>query len=80
MKFSVPVVKKKTVIKNGRTKNKKQQYFCKNCSKRFIENYTYNAYKNYIDNYIVVFTKEELGIRSIARVLKISATTLLKRK
>ncbi|RXM48288.1 IS1 family transposase [Flavobacterium sp. YO12] len=74
-----PHCKENKVIKNGTTKNKKQQYFCKNCHKRFIHNYTYNAYQNYIDNYIVIFIKEGLGIRSTARVLKISTTTLLKR-
>ena len=67
------------IIKNGTTKNKKQQYYCKNCNKRFIENYTYNAYLSDINNKIILFTKEGLGIRSTARILKISTTTLLKR-
>lgn len=74
-----PNCKENKIIKNGSTKNKKQQFFCENCSKRFIDHYTYNAYQNYIDKYIVIFVKEGLGIRSIARVLKISTTTVLKR-
>lgn len=67
------------IIKNGKTKTKKQQYFCKSCQKRFIEFYTYNAYQTDLNQQIIILTKEGLGIRSTARVLKISTTTLLKR-
>jgi IS1 family transposase/transposase-like protein len=66
-------------IKNGFTKTRKQQYCCKSCNKHFIGNYTYRAYEKDINEKIVIFTKEGLGIRSTARVLKISATTLLSR-
>lgn len=66
-------------VKNGTTKNKKQQYYCKQCGKRFIEYYTYCAYKPDTNKQIVMLTKEGLGIRSIARVLAVSATTILKR-
>lgn len=41
--------------------------------------YTYIAYKQGINMQIVTLTKEGLGIRSTARVLRISTTTLLKR-
>ena len=74
-----PHCKNKEIIKNGRTKNKKQQYFCKKCGKRFIDYYTYKAYSPTINLQIIILTKEGLGIRSTARVLNISATTLLKR-
>ena len=67
------------VIKNGFTANKKQQYICKSCKNRFIDFYTYKAYNNWVNKRIVQFTKEGLGIRSTARILKISTTTLLKR-
>ncbi len=67
------------IIKNGTTKNRKQQYFCKNCKKRFIDFYTYRAYEKDINFQIIQLTKEGLGIRSTARILKISITTLLKR-
>lgn len=63
------------IVKNGTTKTKKQQYFCKNCNKRFLDFYTYQAYRFGIDNDIV----EGTGVRSIARLLKISPTTLLAR-
>ena len=74
-----PRCREKKVSKNGTTKNKKQQYYCKSCGKRFIENYTYMAYKSDVDKNIIQFTKEGLGIRSTSRILKISTTTLLKR-
>ena len=64
------------IVKNGTTKTKKQQYFCK---KRFLDFYTYQAYRFGIDNDIIALTKEGTGIRSIARLLKISPTTLLAR-
>jgi len=67
------------IIKNGTTKTKKQQYFCKNCKKRFLDYYTYQAYLKNINSQIVNLTKEGLGIKSTSRILKISPTTLLKR-
>lgn len=67
------------IIKNGFTKNKKQQYYCKDCRKRFIDFYTYRAYDKTLNNKIIALTKEGLGIRSTARVLTISTTTLLRR-
>ena len=67
------------VIKNGFTANKNQQYICKSCKNSFIDFYTYKAYNHWVDKRIVQFTKEGLGIRSTARILKISTTTLLKR-
>jgi insertion element IS1 protein InsB len=42
-------------------------------------NYNYNACQIGVDKQIVLFTKEGLGIRSTARILKISTTTLIKR-
>jgi insertion element IS1 protein InsB len=74
-----PFCKSKEIIKNGRTKNKKQQYFCKKCSSRFIDYYTYQACNPDVNQQIITLTKEGLGIRSTARILQISATTLLKR-
>ncbi|WP_374174571.1 hypothetical protein [Flavobacterium tructae] len=77
--MNCPKCKEKKVIKNGRTKNNKQQYYCKICSHRFIENYANQAYKLDINQKIVQLTKERLDIRSTARILEISATTLLER-
>ncbi|MCI3937849.1 IS1-like element transposase [Chryseobacterium aahli] len=69
----------KKIIKNGTTKTKKQQYICKSCNKRFIEFYSYKAYKKNINSQIIQLTNEGMGIRSTARVLNISTTTLLRR-
>src|SRR5690606_14660056 len=60
-------------------KQNKQRYQCKECGKKFIFNYTYQAYNCGINQQIITLTKEGLGIRSTARVLNISTTTLLKR-
>ncbi len=49
------------------------------CCHRFIESYTNQAYKLNINQNIIQLTKEGLGIRSTARILNISTTTLLKR-
>lgn len=66
-------------IKNGKTSNGKQQYKCKGCGKRFVQDYTYQACNPTTNQQIITLTKEGLGIRSTARVLRISTTTLLKR-
>ncbi|MDO5638140.1 MAG: IS1 family transposase [Myroides sp.] len=67
------------LVKNGFSKAKKQRYKCKGCNKTIVENYTYNAYFSNVNEYIVLLITEGVGIRSIARILHISATTLLKR-
>lgn len=69
----------KYMIKYGKTKSGNQRYICKLCKKTRVENYNYQAYKPDTNKNIVQLTKEGLGIRSTARVLKISTTTLLKR-
>ncbi|HET8574246.1 MAG TPA: IS1 family transposase [Edaphocola sp.] len=74
-----PYCKSSGIVKNGHTKTGKQQYLCKYCKKRFIDYYTYSAYQEGVNSYIIQLTKEGLGIRSTARVLHISTTTLLKR-
>jgi insertion element IS1 protein InsB len=67
------------MLKNGKTKSDKQRYLCKTCQKTQVESYTYKAYHLAINQQIITLTKEGLGIRSTARVLNISTTTLLKR-
>lgn len=68
-----------SIIKNGTTKTRKQQYVCKQCNRRFLDYYSYKAYRKEINPQIIQLTKEGLGIRSTARILNISVTTLLKR-
>jgi insertion element IS1 protein InsB len=67
------------MIKYGKTKSGNQRYICKLCNKTRVENYIYKAYLPKINTDIIVLTKEGVGIRSTARILKISTTTLLKR-
>jgi insertion element IS1 protein InsB len=66
-------------IKNGFQSNGNQRYKCTICQRRQQGNYFYNAYGSDINNRIIILTKEGLGIRSTARVLRISTATLLKR-
>ncbi|MFB9076179.1 IS1 family transposase [Flavobacterium procerum] len=67
------------MIKYGKTRSSSQRYICRVCGKTRVENYRYQAYNVDINHNIIQLTKEGLGIRSTARILKISATTLLKR-
>ena len=39
-----PNCRSKFIIKNGYTKYRKQQYYCKNCGKRSIDYYSYQKY------------------------------------
>ena len=66
-------------VKDGFQKNGCQRYKCKKCKKKQQKGYKYHAYAPHINNTIVAFTKEGVGIRSSARLLKISPTTLLTR-
>lgn len=67
------------LIKHGRTASGNQRCICKICGKTKVASYLYKAYLPDINPLIVKLTKEGLGIRSTARVLGISVTTLLKR-
>jgi len=73
------VDERNSMVKNGKTPSGKQRFICKNCKKSRVESYSYNAYHSDLNQQIILLTKEGLGIRSTARVLEISATTLLKR-
>ena len=67
------------LIKHGFTKSKSQRLKCLTCNKTRVGKYSNKACHPDINQHIVVLTKEGLGIRSTARVLTISPTTLLKR-
>jgi insertion element IS1 protein InsB len=79
VEFLCPHCHSNNIIKSGKSSTGKQRYQCKNCHKRFITNYRYKAYMPNTNHKIIQLTKEGLGIRSTARVLGISVTTLLKR-
>ncbi len=66
-------------VKSGVQSNGIQRYKCHGCKRKQQAYYSHKAYKININEQIILFTKEGLGIRSIVRILKISTTTLLKR-
>ena len=67
------------LIKNEFTANQKQQFYCKTFTKWCIDFYTSKCCRKEINVNIIMLIKEGMGIRSMARVLSISTTTLLKR-
>ena len=66
-------------IRYGYTKGGNQRLRCTSCRKTKVHTYKYNAYNPTLNKQIVTLSNEGLGIRSIARVLSISTTTLLSR-
>lgn len=66
-------------VKNGKGKTGIQRYFCKGCNQYWQSSYLYKACNRETDQIIVTLCKESCGIRSIARILKISITTVIKR-
>ena len=67
------------IIKYGKSDQNKQRYYCKNCKCTQVEKYSYSAFEPQINPNIIALTKEGCGIRSTARLLSISATTLISR-
>ncbi|MDI1255292.1 MAG: IS1-like element transposase [Flavobacterium sp.] len=67
------------LIRYGKSSANKTRYRCKNCGKTIVESYTYEAYHSDINQDIITYIKEGLGIRSTARILKIFTSTLLSR-
>ena len=65
-------------IKYGKSGNQ-QRYYCKNCKKTWLTDYTKQAFLPSVNSAIVVLLKEGCGIRSISRLLHISATTVISR-
>lgn len=71
-----PIVTRQKLLKMEKQRPKSNNTFVRIVTKGF---YTYQAYRFGIDNDIIALTKEGTGIRSTARLLKISPTTLLAR-
>jgi insertion element IS1 protein InsB len=69
----------KHLCQKAGTQNKNQRFYCKSCNKYQQKVYIYIAYKADTDRQISMFVKESCGIRSISRIMKISATTVIKR-
>ncbi len=67
------------LIKFGRTLSGNQRLRCNSCGKTRVQEYCYKAYDNSTNPNIVALLKEGVGIRSTARLLSISQTTVIKR-
>lgn len=65
--------------KAGKQNGEVQKWYCKICKKYQLENYSYKAYEITINEKLIALLKEGCGIRSIARSLFISPTTVIKR-
>jgi insertion element IS1 protein InsB len=65
-------------VKNG-FQGEIQRYKCKLCHKKFQLDFTYKAYNVTVNDSIIILLKEGCGIRSIARILRISKNTVLAR-
>lgn len=70
---------KNKCVRNGKSKSGTQRYYCKDCKMHFQLEYLYNACQHEINSWIMSLTKEGCGIRSIARVLKISVSTVIRK-
>jgi len=65
--------------KKGVRKNGAQRYQCTGCRKYSQAVYCYKGCENSVSDNIVRLNNEGMGIRSIARFLKMSHTTVIKR-
>jgi insertion element IS1 protein InsB len=66
-------------VKAGLTPTQVQRYHCKKCCKYQQRTYSMKAYHPGINSSIASLLTEGMGIRSMARILKISATTVISR-
>jgi IS1 family transposase/transposase-like protein len=69
----------KVLVRNGKSKTGEQRYYCKQCKKYSQEHYRNVACSQGITQKIMELVKESCGIRSIARLLRISCVTVIKR-
>ena len=76
--ITCPVCSSLNIKKNGINKQRKQRYQCRECGRQFILKYSYRAYLKDIRELIVPMCLNGSGIRDISRVLRISATTVMK--
>jgi len=76
--ITCPVCSSLNIKKNGINKQTKQRYRCNDCGRQFILKYLYRAYLKYIRELVVPMCLNGSGIRDTARVLRVSATTVMK--
>jgi len=76
--ITCPACSSLNIKKNGINKQRKQRYRCNGCGKQFILKYAYRAYLKHIRELIVPMSLNGSGIRDTARVLRVSATTVMR--
>jgi insertion element IS1 protein InsB len=76
---SCPNCEFKEAIKFGFNKNGIQRFQCKGCKTTFMASYSRRYINNTANEKIKVLLKEGCGIRSIGRILKISAVTVIRK-
>src|SRR5215475_6151196 len=67
-----------SIVKNGKTAQRKQRYSRKDCRRQFIRDYTNLGCVGAIRDLVVPLTIDGSGIRDIERVLFLSTNTILK--
>ncbi len=67
------------MVRNGRTTGGNQRYLCRNCRSSKVCNPVPNGFGCRFNKQIIQLTKEGLGIRSTARVLGISPSTVVRK-
>jgi len=66
------------IEKNGKTKDFRQYYRCKDCRKKFMLEYKNKGWDPKIDRKIIAMAINGSGIRDTSRVLKISIGKVLE--
>jgi len=66
-------------VKNGKTPGGKQRFLCRACKSSKVIDPQPRSYGNRYDRKIIQLTKEGLGIRSTARILDISPSTVIRK-
>lgn len=65
--------------KHGFDKAKRQRFICKTCKRTSFANYSLAKLPDDLGEQVIILLKEGCSIRSIARILKISAATVIRR-
>lgn len=66
-------------VKAGKQRSGVQKFYCKTCKRYQQASYTSEAYHLHSNDRIVALMREGMGVRSIARVLRISLKTIICR-
>ena len=63
-------------FKNGKEKNKQQEYKCKNCNKIQQKKYQYNAYNVFLNQNIIALTKEGMHLNFRTHLKRLNRRTI----